>query len=241
MANRFNLEYDIPSNRIVGIYNANGLIFPQPLILDEDISIKISSKYGQLWEASPNNFLNLLSGSTNGAIASGQFALQGAQIWQSTDPIEINIKVSLEMDKDPFTDVIEPSLTLMQTSVPTMGEFTGFVGDFVEKKLNLKLQTLIPPGPNLQTLVNLMKNNKEIGNHLLDNGDGNKGVYDVKIGFIKFPNMIITSVEPTYSKTVAPSTTKNGKLFPVRVDLSIDMCTMEIATTDMLNSILNSF
>ena len=241
MANRFNLEYDIPQNRIVEIRNSNGLIFPQPLILDEEVSIKVKSNYGQLWEASPNNFLNLLSSSTSGKIASGQFALQGAQIWQSTDPIDIDVKVSLQMDKDPFEDVIAPAFTLMQTCVPSMGEMSKFVNDFVEEKLNLKLKTLIPPGPNLQTLLNLMKNDKEIGNNLLDKGGKERGIYNVKVGFVKFNNVIIKSVDPTFSKTVAPSTMKNGKLLPVSVDLSISMCTMEVATTNMLNTVLTSF
>ena len=75
MGNRFNLEYDIPQNRLVEISDSNGKIFNQPLILDEEVSIKIKSNYGQLWESSPSNFLNLLSSSTSGKISSGQFAL----------------------------------------------------------------------------------------------------------------------------------------------------------------------
>ena len=145
------------------------------------------------------------------------------------------------MDKDPFVDVIEPAFTLMQTCVPSMGEMTKFVNDFVEEKLNLKLKTLIPPGPNIQTLVTLMKNDKEIGNNLLAKNGNERGVYNVKIGFVKFNNIIIKGVEPTFSKTVAPSNIKGGKLLPISVDLSINMCTMEVATTNMLNTILTSF
>lgn len=245
MANRFNLEYDIPSNRIVEIYVGDGTtkLISQPLILDDDFSIKASSSFGELWEASPNNFLTLLSSQFN--IPSGQFALQGAQIWQKTDPININIKVSLEMDKDPFTDVVAPSLVLTQTTLPKIrGSVKEENGGWFSEHLNLKLKTLIPPGPNLQTLISLMKNNNNTAsntNALLANNNGLNGVYDIRIGFVKFHNVIIKEVEPTYSKTVAPSTSKNGKMFPVHADLSIDMCTMEVATTDMINSIINSF
>ena len=245
MANRFNLEYDIPSNKIVEIFIGDGStkLISQPLILNDDFSIKASSTFGELWEASPNNFLNLLSSQFN--IPSGQFALQGAQIWQKTDPISININVSLEMDKDPFIDVVAPSLVLTQTTLPKIrGNISEKNNNFFSENLNLKLKTLIPPGPNLQTLINLMKNNNNTAsntNALLAGNNGLNGVYDVRIGFVKFHNVIIKSVEPTYSKTVAISNSKNGKLFPVRADLSIEMCTMEVATTDMISSIINSF
>jgi len=246
MGNRFNLEYDIPQNRLVEIIDGSKTpIFPQPLILNDEISIKIKSNYGQLWEASPNNFLNLLSSATEGKIGSGQFALQGAQIWKSTDPINIDINVSLEMDKDPYNDVIVPTFLLMQRTTPSINTTSGFITTAVESVTNLKLQTLIPPGPNFQALAKLMKNGESVGDKLLNdetnNGVTAKGVFKVKVGFVTFFNVIITGVEPLFSKTVAPSTSKGGKLFPIGADLSLSMSTMEIATSDMLQQMLNSF
>ena len=106
-----NLEDDIPSYKLVKIKDNEGSIIGNtPLILDDEFSIKVNSKYGQLWESSPNNLMNLISNSFN--IPSGQFALQGVQIWQSTDPLDINFTVNLEMDSDSYLDVVYPSLVL---------------------------------------------------------------------------------------------------------------------------------
>ena len=91
------------------------------------------------------------------------------------------------------------------------------------------------------TWLDINNNTASNTNALLANNNGLNGVYDIRIGFVKFHNVIIKEVEPSYSKTVAPSMSKSGKMFPVRADLSIDMCTMEVATTDMINSIINSF
>lgn len=237
---KFNLDNAIPENRLVKIFRSGNVpIFESPLILDDDFSIKTSSKFGQLWDASPNNFLSLLSSTFN--VPSGQFALQGAQIWQSTDPIDIDIKVNLEMDTDPYIDVIAPAYLLVQTCLPKINNNTATEAEkFVTEQLNLKLQTLIPPGPNINTLINLMKKDKNkvgINSGLLAGNDGRNGVYNVKIGFATFYNVIIKSVEPTFSKTVAMSLSKMNKLYPCRAELSISMTTMEVATTDMIVTI----
>ena len=231
MGNRFNLEYDIPENKLVKIYKSGETqtIIPQPLIMDDEISIKCSSKFGQLWEASPNNFLNLLSSSLR--TSSGQFALQGAQIWQSTDPLSLSIKCRLEMDTDSYQDVVYPSKVLMQTCLPEINEHEGYI-DKIAKKINnnLKLKTLIPPGPNIQALLREMGIDSETKTE-------SKGVYDITIGFVTLKSAIITSVEPTYSKSYAVSSSKN-KLFPSSADLSIEIQSMEIATTDMIENIM---
>ena len=238
----FNLENDIPQYRIVSINDNEGSIIGNiPLIMDDDFSIKVSSKYGQLWESSPNNLMNLLSNSFS--VPSGQFALQGAQIWQSTDPLDLSINVSLEMDTDSYVDVVYPSLTLMQTVVPsysdgTEGGVRGATEQFIEKHFNLKLKTLIPPGPNIQSLVNIMSSNKnDISSALISKRNGSKGLYTVKIGFATFNNVIIKNVEPTYSKEYSYSESKRN-YFPVRASLSIEMTTMEVVTTNMILGIV---
>ena len=237
LIDKFNLDNSIPESRLVTIFRSGNVpIFENPLIMDDEFSIKTSSKFGQLWEASPNNFLNLLSSTFN--LPSGQFALQGAQIWQSTDPIDIDVKVVLEMDTDPYKDVIEPTYLLLQTNLPKIRNNTATrADDFITEQLNLKLQSLIPPGPNLNTLIGLMakdKNKVGLNTELLAGNDGRNGVYNVKIGFATFYNVIIKSVEPTFSKTMAISLSKGDKLYPCRADLSISMTTMEVATTDMI-------
>ena len=65
--------------------------------------------------------------------------------------------------------------------------------------------------------------------------DDYKGAHRIlKIGFATFYNVIIKSVEPTFSKTMSVSLSKGDKLYPCRADLSISMTTMEVATTDMI-------
>ena len=237
----FNLDYEIPQSKLVTIKKYGGEnVIERPLIIDDEFSIKANSDFGELWEASSNNFLSLLSSTYN--VPSGQFALQGAQIWKSTDPIDIDIKVTLQMDTDPFIDVVYPTLVLTQTCLPKIGEST--TGKFLEEKLNLKLKTLMPPGPNLNTLFNLMKKNGgdnfAMNGEILGGNDGRNGVYNVKIGFATFYNVIIRTVEPSFSKTMAVSLVKSNKLYPSSAELSISMRTMEVATTDMMKTIIDS-
>ena len=58
LKNRFNLDNDIPQSRLVTIKKVNNVsVIDSPLIMDDEFSIKTSSKFGELWQASSNNFL----------------------------------------------------------------------------------------------------------------------------------------------------------------------------------------
>lgn len=232
----FNLENEIPSYKLVKIYMANNtLVTDKPLIMDDELSIKVSSKFGELWQSSPNNFMNLLSGSFG--LPNGQFTLQGVQIWQSTDPINITLPIEIQMDSDSYEDVMKPVRTLMNLVLPTKDEM--IIGDETSN-MNLKLSTLIPPGPNLQGILDSMKNSSKLASKasqfLADFKMGAKGVYKVVTGYATFNNVIITSVDPTFSKEMSWSDTKRG-YFPCSATLSVEISTMEIATTDMIDNI----
>lgn len=230
--NKFNLVNPIPQHRLVTITRTDdgGSVVNVPLILDEEVNIKVSSKYGPLWEGSSNNLMSLLSSSYN--IPSGQFALQGLQIWQSTDPIKLSFTVHIEMDTNPLNDVINPTRELMSEVLPTYGNGTKLlnmnVEGAIEKKFNLKLKTLIPPGPNLQTIVNEMSVEKH-ANAKASN------TFNVTMGWVKFKNMIITGVDPKFSKDVCYV---NNKPYPISAEVSLELSTIEIATTDMINEML---
>ena len=144
------------------------------------------------------------------------------------------------MDTDPYIDVIYPTLVLNQTCLPKIGNSS--IGNFTTEHLNLKLKTLIPPGPNINTLIGLMKSGNgddfAINGNFLAGNDGKNGVYNVTIGFATFYNVIIKSVEPSFSKTYAISLAKSNKLYPCGAELSISMTTMEVATTDMMDTII---
>jgi hypothetical protein len=211
------------------------LVTQKPLILDEELSIKANSKYGELWQSTPNDLMNLLAGAFG--IPSGQFTLQGVQIWQSTDPISLSFEVELQMDTDPYEDVIIPTRDLMSLVLPKKSKIT--IGKETANS-NLKLSTLIPPGPNVQAIVNLIKSDNKVANvasKLLERfGTDSRGVYKVVVGYATFNNVIITSVEPTFSKEMAYSNSKRN-YFPSSASLSVQISTMEMATTDMMDTI----
>lgn len=234
--NKFNLETEIPQYKLVKITQKvdsdEKAIITQPLIMDDDFSISVDSSYGQLWQSSPNNLMNLLSSSFG--LPSGQFSLQGAQIWQSTEPLKISFQASLEMDRDSYTDVVEPSLELMKIVLPTEDTIMEKNVKIGGKSYNLRLKTLIPPGPNLQAIMNAISDGK--GDSLSDVvSKKSGGLYNVRIGFVKFNNMIVKKVEPNYSKEVSFSNQRNA-YYPIKASLRIEMETMKIPTQSMIQN-----
>lgn len=224
----------IPNNKTIEILSGNSPVINVPLFFDDEYSLKVNSKFGSIWDAEPNNLLSLLSSSANSVnkvLPSGQFAMQGTQIWQSTDPLSFSLSASLYMIDSGLEDVIKPSLALMQLCLPTKAEMSN---DINIGKVNIKLTTLIPPGPNLQSILNLSGiSNSETGDSFFKNGS--RGTYTVKINnYMVIPNVIITSVQPTFSK----SYDEDG--YPVKADIDFEMTTMEVATTDMITNILKS-
>lgn len=227
---------EIPNGRQILIKDGNDKpIINVPLIFDGELSLKTSSDFGSIWDAEPNNLMSLVASSVeigNFKMPSGQFALQGAQIWQKTEPLEFTIKTNLYMDKDGFNDVVKPSLVLMQTCLPmkeTIAERDNIMG------LNVALQTLIPPGPNLQAILSTSGMISGDSKIMQDIKNKVRGTYTLEIppNFI-FNNIIIKEVDVTFSKTL------DEKGYPISASVDIEFRTMEIATTDMINRILKS-
>lgn len=240
----FNLENPIPKEKLVVIkgYQNKDILGGIPLILDDEFSIKVNSKYSELWQGSSSGFMNLMA--SGFGLPSGQFALQGVQVWESTDPIEISITVKLEMDTDPYLDVISPIITLMDKTAPQKGgsgaSDTESDANGLKKAFNnLKLKTLIPPGPNLQSIWNAIAsgNKDDKISKLLDKFGKARGVFNVDIGYAHFYSVIIKSVEPTFSKEMAVSISHFNKKYPSSASVAIELCTMEVATTGMISSI----
>ena len=234
-AKSYGLISDIPNTRLLKVFEHNRSGTLATLFVDDEVSIKASSKFGQLWEAQPSNIMNLLSGSFG--LPSGQFALQGAQIWQSTEPLSFNITGHLYADKNAYKDIILTTKALMSCALPTYSggsKMMSEANEFLESKMNLQLKTLIPPGPNIQTLLDSMSVNNNTGAK-----SRGKGTYDIKIGCFTFANVIITGVQPTFSKmpTVASYKSKISIPCPIKVDIDLEFVTMEVATTDMINGI----
>lgn len=225
----------IPENRLIEIRAGDSSIIDVPLFFEDDFSIKASSKFGSIWDAEPNNLLSLLASSAGGItdkiLPSGQFAMQGSQIWQSTDPLTFSFSASLYMIDSGLNDVVKPAMALVQTCLPTKAEMSN---DINIGKVNIKLTTLIPPGPNLQAILNTSGvTNKNTGESFFKNGA--RGTYTLKIGrFLTIPNVIITSAEPTFSKICD----EDG--YPISASIDFEITTMEIATTDMITNMVKS-
>lgn len=189
-----------------------------PIYIDGDISLNFSSEYSSIYESTPSTLLNLIASSTDKPL-SGQFAVQGAQIWKSTSPLEINITAKLMMNDDAKEDVVKPALKLAKLCLPSLG------GQDKEKSLNKKLKCLIPPGPNIQALLSVATDGT-IGN--------SKGVYTIKIGWLTLPNCIIKESSPTFSKTV------DVDGFPISAEINLSICTVMIPTKDFIENILKT-
>ena len=251
---KYNMYDDIP------IYNKVLIKLPNNskndseylFLIDDGVSIKCSSKFGPLWQAQPNDLMNLLSSSFG--LPSGQFALQGAQIWKSTDPLSMSLTVTRYMDDDPYTDVITPTKMLMGKCLPVLGDrsnmstVTMTLEQIANSMLGIKLLTLIPPGPNIQDLLSAMANTNSSGEYtgllgLLTNRADltakTRGWDTIKIGNFAFDGCIITSVSPTFSKTTAYSSLKK-KYYPISVQLAIEFSSIQVATTGYVNGVLDA-
>lgn len=261
--NRYNLYSKMPNNKKVTISGGDVGNEGIMLFMDDDVSIKCSSKFGPLWEAQPNNLANLLSSSFG--LPSGQFALQGAQIWQSTDPLTLSFNGTRYMDNNSYHDVVEPAKILTGLCLPSLSGSKDTVAfkmeQFVGKTVGLKLATLIPPGPNIQTLLNAFSDQSYAGTGTfldwlkskIDLGGNYRGLFTVNIGKFEFIGCVAKSVTPTFSKEVAYSTysykyiDSNGKqqtsthsgYFPISVNIAMEFITIQVATTDYVNGIIS--
>jgi hypothetical protein len=208
------------------------------LIYGDGISLSIKNNYAHIVENKSSALLNLISNSVNvNGIAppTGQFALQGIEVWESTDNISFTIDVMLYMVNSAKSDVLVPSLWLTGLTVPGKNTKAGGIWG----------NSLIPPGPNLETILSLTGvSNKDIqsivsaitlGNAFNIQPDAPSGVFDIQIGkYLTISDIIITGVEPTYSENL------DEDLCPINCKMSINFQTVEVANKDMINKIINS-
>ena len=100
-------------------------------------------------------------------------------------------------------------------------KLTDFIGT--------KLQSLIPPGPNIQDLLTIGSNGQQT-----DKDRKTRGLYSIKLGtYIDITNVIISEAEVEFSKQM------DTEGFPISATISLKVETVEIATTDMIVGMLN--
>lgn len=209
-------------------------------IFDDDLEFSINTEYGPIIESRPTTLLTLLSNSIQIGgfnIPSGQFALQSFQVWQTTEPLEFDLSLKMYVNTDSgHYDITVPAFKLMEYAVPS-------------KSTNRKGQPgqgLIPPGPNIQDILRVsgLLNTPVLGSALqagLNNSvissrkRTNGGLIDIQIGqYWLFQNCVLTSAKPTFSEA------KDTDYAPVSADVSISFRTSEVATTNMLEEILQA-
>jgi len=236
--NPFNLlpfSNSIPDGRELKIFTEDGLnIFKDlsaekdiKLIVDEDISLNISSTYAPLVPANQNTLLSLISGSFTffgQSVSTGQFKQQGLQIWKSTEPVSFTVTAQLLSQSNSQLEVVEPVKTLIKLTLPELRS----------KKNGDTGWGLLPPGPNITNIIT--EEQQEALNSLpILNLKESRGVLGIQIGrYMRFNNVVITKAVPTFSGLVD----EYGG--PISCQLSLDFVTTEIATTDLIENSLKS-
>lgn len=229
-----NSTFFIPEGREVKLLIGEKNVFdvlgvPDPtnthLIYDDEISLNIKSDYENLIDVGSNKLLNIASAITDGFVPSGQFAVQGMQIWKSTDVIEFSLNVEMHMINSGKNQVVLPSLALAKLCVPSKKNSGLGAG-----------QSLIPPGPNLNDILRMIGSSitiKSGGDEANGNIQGG-GLLHVRIGkFLSIDNVVLTKVEPTYSKIL------DDEYMPISCKMSLDFRTVEVANTEMLQSMMD--
>lgn len=216
------------------LYSVLSLYPNTHLLLTDDIELQIENTYGSiLGEIEPNNFLNLIANSVEfgGKTFPAQNALQSMVIWQKTEPLRISLPISIHMVTSGKTDVVQPIYELIALTVPRkVGKDRGLVG------------SLIPPGPNLASILDQIGFDSEKISETVNNLTGSgitfkesKGVVQIQIGeYIHLPSCVITSVTPTFSKEL------DEDYFPISCTATLDIQTVEVVTEDMIQNLLTS-
>ncbi len=196
------------------IKNADGtFVTDADLILESDVSLGISSSYQPLLGSITPPAI-LTAGIAATVSGTSGFRQQGFQVWSKTEPISLKLSVSLHMKTSGKLDVVEPAEALMAKAVPALSE-NGW--------------GLIPPGPNILDILG--DYGEDLGNKsqfLKDQG----GYVSVSISnYINLSQCVMKNVIPTYNLI------EDSDGYPISCKLDIDLQTLDIANSDMINGL----
>lgn len=164
----------IPEGRKIKL-NLNGRRYIDvDMILAENLTITLSSKFQPLVSGDAQPIVSALGGlfrDLSGFGFSGQYKELGFQQWTGTDPLSLSPTIGFLMKKNGKTDVYDPTMKLMELTLP---DDRGGIGG------------LIPPGPSLLTVLS---------------PENKKGkVISLQIGkVLRLSNVLIEKAEPTFS------------------------------------------
>lgn len=210
------------------------------LLLTDEVELQTESTYGPiLGEIEASSFLNLIANSIKigGYSLSGQHTLQSISIWQKSEPIKMSLQVSIPMVTSGKEDVVKPIYDLIKITLPQKTEKKDNPNENGNK--GVIAGSLIPPGPNLSSILDQVGLNSD---QVVERVNGifgtslqlvaSRGILKIQIGeYIHLPECIITSVVPTFSKEL------DEEYFPISCTATIELQTVEVATTQMIEQL----
>jgi hypothetical protein len=182
-------------------------------ILNEDLTLSLSSSFSSLTESSAPSAFKALAGVLRDTGANkvagfigGEFKQLGFQVWTGTAPLSTTLSLKFSMDKDAKKDVMEPILAITKLVLPSTGDAGALIG----------------PGPSILSTFEEGK----IGSFAKGK---NLHCY---IGNFKISNIIVTRADPTFSK----HTDQYG--YPIWATLELSFTTVFSATVEMLDDMV---
>jgi hypothetical protein len=206
----------IPKGKQLKIFRAGKPISNIPFILEDDLSMTLSSKFDSLVGGGKGNLLFNMLGSVSRDITgfgfSTNFSQFGYQQWLGTDPLTMSPTLAFYMGStdanSAYTEVYKPALTLM--SLPLPEEASG--------------GRLIAPGPSVLAAFGM------------DEKIAEDKIISLEIGnILRINRIIVTRAEPTWSNEV------DDKGYPIWVKIQLDITSLSTATVQMLNNSRDSF
>lgn len=184
-----------------------------PMILDEDITLSLSTSFKPLFGNVSNPIIDALGGLSADVIGLGfssQFKEFGIQVWEKTDPLSVNVTITFNLGIKDWWDarreVYSPAIALASLPLPKEGLDAGDT-----------LTNLQPPGPPSSSLLE----NEKYG--------GKYKPISMQIGRILYvPQVIVKKAEPTFSA----ETDENGN--PIWAKVNLDIQSISTATVEML-------
>ena len=230
--------------------NAQGMVIPKgktlilmkgnteipanvPCVLEEDITLSLSSTFAPLISGGMPNIAKLLAGVIGGIFDKNipvGFKQFGYQIWQNTDPVSFSATVAFYMSYNARVEVYNPTIELMKLPLPTE----------IGKRGGLKA-----PGPTIFSLIKkegLARKESKPGSEeseekFDEDAEGTRTLWDIESGdqlslsigkILYLPNVIVKKAEPTFS------TETDEFDYPIWSKVRLDISSVEIATTDMI-------
>lgn len=184
------------------------------MILEEDITITMSSSFSPINKGNSSPMFSMLSGllrdrgmNTVAGWASGQFKQLGFQTWTGTNPLKTTISINLFMENDAYEDVVRPALALAKLCLPM--EVAG--------------GALVAPGPAITSAYtgDSESENAEIGK-----------LTTCYLGSYTLRNVIVETAQPTFSKQID----QNG--YPISAKVELSITTVFSGTSQMVDEML---